>query len=145
MFLVDTNVISERRKGPRSDPGVVSFLDRTDSELFLPIQVIGELRRGVEILRLRGDLPQAVRLETWLHSILEEYQRRILMFDMQCALTWGVLTAVNDQHAVDKQIAAIALVYDLTVVTRNTTDFAGTGVRLINPFVSDVASDLSSN
>jgi hypothetical protein len=145
MFLVDTNVISEGRKGPRSDPGVVSFLDRSENELFLPIQVIGELRRGVDILRFRGDLPQALRLETWFHSILKEYQRRILMFDMQCALTWGVLTAVSDQHVVDKQIAAIALVYDLTIVTRNTANFAGTGVRLINPFTADLSSNLSSN
>lgn len=45
----------------------------------------------------------------------------------------------NNQNPVNKQIAAIALVYDLTVVTRNMADFAGTGVRLLNPFLRDQA------
>jgi hypothetical protein len=137
MFLVDTNVLSERRKGPKADPGVVDFIERTEHELFLPVQVIGELRSGIERLRHRGDLRQALRLETWLRLILEEYTLRILAFDLQCARMWGALMGVNDQHIVDKQIAAIALVYDLTIVTRNIAHFAGTGVRLLNPFSID--------
>jgi predicted nucleic acid-binding protein len=140
MFLVDTNVISERRKGPKADSGVVDFIQRAENEFFLPVQVIGELRRGIERLRHRGDLPQALRLEAWLESIWEEYALRILTFDVQCAQLWGTLMGVNDQHPVDKQIAAIALVYDLTVVTRNTDDFAGTGVRLFNPFLGHSSS-----
>jgi predicted nucleic acid-binding protein len=135
MFLVDTNVISERRKGSKADSGVVEFVEQAENEVFLPVQVIGELRRGIQRLRYRGDLPQALRLEAWLGSILEEYALRILTFDVQCAQLWGTLMGVNDQHPVEKQIAAIALVYDLTVVTRNTDDFAGTGVRLFNPFL----------
>jgi predicted nucleic acid-binding protein len=140
MFLVDTNVLSERRKGPKADPGVVRFLDRTEHELFLPVQVIGELRSGIEGLRRRGDLPQALMLETWFQIVLDEFAPRILAFDLECAETWGILTGVNDQHIVDRQIAAIALVYDLTVVTRNTGHFAGTGVRLLNPFFTDAPS-----
>jgi hypothetical protein len=136
MFLVDTNVVSERRKGPKADPGVVDFIGRTEHELFLPVQVIGELRSGIESVKLRGDQTQALRLEEWFHGIVEEYSLRILDFDLQCAKTWGTLMGVNGQHIVDRQIAAIALVYDLTVVTRNTGHFAGTGVRLLNPFLS---------
>jgi predicted nucleic acid-binding protein len=140
MFLLDTNVLSERRKGTKADPGVVDFIKRTEHEFFLPVQVIGELQSGVEALRLRGDLPRALRLETWFQIILKEYSQRILAFDMQCAKIWGALMGVNDQHIVDRQIAAIALAYDLTVVTRNTAHFSGTGARLLNPFMADAPS-----
>jgi predicted nucleic acid-binding protein len=145
MFLVDTNVLSEVRKGPKADPGVVDFLQRPEHELFLPVQVTGELRYGIEKLRYRGDLPQALKLETWLQAILEDYSLRILVFDLPCAKMWGNLMGVNDQQPVDKQIAAIALVYDLTVVTRNIGHFAGTGVRLVNPFFADVTPSPPTN
>jgi hypothetical protein len=137
VYLVDTNVISERRKGARADRGVIDFINAPEHELFLPVQVVGELLRGVENLRARGDHPQALRLEAWLQPLLEEFAPRILAFDLLCAEAWGKLMGVNDQNPVDKQIAAIALVYDLTVVTRNTDHFAGTGVRLLNPFAAD--------
>jgi hypothetical protein len=137
MFLLDTNVVSEARKGSKADPGVAGFIGRAEHELFLPVQVVGELQSGVEALRLRGDLPQALRLEAWFRLVLEEYSMRILPFDLQCGKIWGTLMGVNDQHIVDRQIAAIALVYDLTVVTRNTAHFASTGVRLLNPFLAD--------
>lgn len=138
MFLLDTNVVSEVRKGPRADRGVVDFIGQAEHEIFLPVQVIGELQSGVEALRQRGDLPQALRLEAWFQLILEEYSMRILPFDLQCSKIWGKLMGVNDQHIVDRQIASIALVYDLTIVTRNTVHFAGMGVQLLNPFVADI-------
>jgi toxin FitB len=138
MFLLDTNVLSERRKGVRADRGVVDFLQNTDHELFLPVQVVGEIRSGVEGLRRRGDLPQAGRLEAWLRLILDEFSDHIIEFNLECAETWGYLMGVNDQHIVDRQIAAMALVHDLTMVTRNTSHFSGMGVRLLNPFAGDV-------
>ncbi|HZX30058.1 MAG TPA: type II toxin-antitoxin system VapC family toxin [Rhodocyclaceae bacterium] len=135
MFLVDTNVISEARKGSRADKGVQAFLAEADpAELYLSVQTLGEIRRGVENIRGRGDLPQAQRLETWLHWVMTEYADRILDFDMDCAQVWGKLMSPHQQHPIDKQIAAIALIHDLTVVTRNAADFQGTGVRLHNPF-----------
>jgi toxin FitB len=139
MFLVDTNVLSERRKGRRADPGVVDFIDRSEHEIFLPVQVIGELCSGVDWLRRRGDHPQASTLETWLNLVLEKYSRRILTFDLECAKIWGSLMGVNDQHIVDRRIAAIAFAYDLTVVTRNVAHFAGTGTRTLNPFLADTS------
>ena len=60
---------------------------------------------------------------------------RVLSFDEECAQVWGRLMSPNHQYPIDKQIAAIALIYDLKVVTRNLEDFQGTGVELINPFV----------
>lgn len=135
MYLIDTNVISEKRKGLRADPGVLKFWRQVlVNEDYLPAQAVGELRRGVENLKHRGDLPQAVLLETWLESILDEYAERILSFNAECAHIWGRLMSPNNQSPVDKQIAAIALLYDLTVVTRNTEDFATTGARVLNPF-----------
>jgi predicted nucleic acid-binding protein len=144
MYLADTNVISELRKGARGNPGVVDLFRECSHLIFLPVLVIGEVRYGIEKLKHKGDFPQARRLEEWFQSTLVVFNDRIIDFDLRCAQMWGTLMGVNEQHPVDKQIAAIALVYDLTVITRNTNDFAGTGVRLVNPFLSAVASaDLS--
>jgi predicted nucleic acid-binding protein len=145
MFLVDTNAISELRKGAKADPGVVSLLKRAEKEIFVPVQVLGELRYGIEKLKHRGDLPQARRLEEWFQSVLKVFGQRILGFDAACAQMWGILMGVNDQHPIDKQVAAIALVYDLTVVTRNTNDFAGTGARLLNPFLGAAPASASTS
>ncbi|EXJ14390.1 type II toxin-antitoxin system VapC family toxin [Imhoffiella purpurea] len=135
MYLVDTNVISEARKGPRANVGVLDFLsEASPGDLYLSVQTIGELRRGVERIRNRGDAPQARLLEDWLDRVLTEYADRILDFDADCAQVWGKLMAPHPQHPIDKQIAAVALIHDLVVVTRNTSDFAGTGVALLDPF-----------
>lgn len=136
MFLLDTNVVSELRKGRRANSGVVAFFASVPADaIYLSVQVAGELRRGVEVIRSRGDVEQAQRLEAWLDAVLAERGERMLAFDLDCAQVWGKLMAASPQHAIDKQIAAIALIYDLTVVTRNVADFAATGVRLLDPFV----------
>ena len=137
MYLLDTNVISERRRGKHADRGVIEFIDNNDHLLYLPVQVIGELQSGFEALRRRRDRAQAIRVETWLREILHEYESRILAFDLSCAKIWGMLRGLGDQNQIAKQIASIALVHDLTVVTRNTSHFARTGVRLHNPFLAD--------
>ena len=137
MFLIDTNVISEVRKGRRADAGLQSFWAtavREDTPLFLAAVTIGELRRGVELIRHRGDHLQALLLEQWLVEVLQTYSDRVLAVDDDAAQIWGRLRVPNPHHAIDKQIAAIALLHDLTVVTRNTNDFASCGVRLLNPF-----------
>ena len=136
MYLIDTHVISELHKGDRAHTGVVRFLRTTDADsLFLPVQTLGELRKGVETIRLRRDLDQAHRLEQWLDLVVQSYGDRILDFDHECAQMWGRLMAQGPQHPIDRQIAATALLYDFTVVTQNTPNFDGTGVRLLNPFV----------
>jgi predicted nucleic acid-binding protein len=137
MFLIDTNVISEARKGRRADAGVQDFWStaaRGNTPLFLAAITIGELRRGVELIRHRGDQPQAKLLEQWLAEVLQTYGDRVLDLDGDAAQIWGRLRVPNPHNAIDKQIAAIALLHDLTVVTRNVDDFAGCGVRLLNPF-----------
>lgn len=137
MFLIDTNVISEARKGCRADADVRDFwaaAARDDTPLFLAAVTIGELRRGVELIRHRGDQSQAQLLEQWLEEVLQTYGDRVLKLDGDAAQIWGRLRVPNPHNAIDKQIAAIALLHDLTVVTRNTDDFAGCGVGLLNPF-----------
>lgn len=136
MYLVDTNIISEARKGKNANPGVREFFRKTDAtDLYLAVQTIGEIRRGLENIRHRGDLLQARKLEKWLDQVVTDYADRILSFDEACAQVWGRLMSPHHEHPVDKQIAAIALIHDLTVVTRNVDDFRGTGVGLNNPFV----------
>jgi len=136
MFLVDTHVISELRKGQNANAGVLAFWRSADGEaLYIAVQTMGEIRRGVENIRQRGDCAQAARLESWLDLVATGYADRILSFDLECAQVWGKLMSPHPQHPIDKQIAAIALIHDLTVVTRNVSDFKGLGVAVINPFV----------
>jgi hypothetical protein len=141
MYLIDTNVISEARKRTRADPGVMDFFNQAaaaDDPLYLSAVTVGELRRGVELIRHRGDGAQADVLEAWLAMVLVEFGGNVLAFDADAAQVWGRLRVPHPEHELDKQIAAIALVYDLTVVTRNPADFAGTGVKLKNPFHGEV-------
>ena len=145
MYLIDTNVISEARKGKTANPGVVAFFQQClaqEHRIYLSVVTVGELRRGVDLIRHRGDGPQADRLEAWLQEVVEGYRDFILPFDLDAAQVWGRLRVPSPEHTLDKQIAATALIHDLTLVTRNLADFQRTGVRLLNPF-SDATPDPS--
>lgn len=137
MYLIDTNIISEARKKDKADLGVQRFLARVTAEetpIYLSVVTIGELRRGIELIRHRGDILQAQQLEAWLQTVLTEYADCILPLDEEIAQRWGRLRVPHPEHALDKQIAATALIHRLTVVTRNQRDFEATGVRVLNPF-----------
>jgi predicted nucleic acid-binding protein len=98
MFLIDTNVISEARKGRSADAGVQDFWStaaRDNTPLFLAAITIGELRRGVELIRHRGDQPQAQLLEQWLAEVLQTYGERVLDLDSDAAQIWGRLRVPN--------------------------------------------------
>lgn len=139
MYLVDTNVISEARKGSKANKGVQAFFKQiieNKEQIFVSVVTVGELRRGVELIRHRGDVRQANKLEKWLEELLVEYQDSILDINQDIAQLWGQLRAPHSENALDKQIAATALIYDLTVVTRNHKDFVKTGVPLLNPFIA---------
>ena len=137
MYLVDTNVLSEVRKKQKANKGVRQFFEavaKEDKALYLSVVTIGELRRGVELIRHRGDTRQANQLEKWLGNILENYQENILSIDEETAQLWGKLRVPHPENALDKQIAATALIHELTVVTRNSKDFIKTGAKVLNPF-----------
>lgn len=137
MYLVDTDVISEARKESKADAGVRAFFalaQRDDSPLYLSAITVGELRRGIERLRHRGDVSQASQLERWLKKLTTDFAGSILPFDGDVAQVWGRLRVPQPENLLDKQIAATALIHDLTVVTRNTVHFEGTGAKVLNPF-----------
>jgi predicted nucleic acid-binding protein len=137
VYLVDTDVISEVRKGAKANTGVRAFFRdaaKRNAALYMSAITIGELRRGVEAIRHRGDAPQALQLARWLARITTDYADAILAFDAEIAEVWGRLRVPNPENPLDKQIAATALMHDLTVVTRNIAHYDVTGVRVLNPF-----------
>lgn len=134
MYLVDTNVISEARKGARAHPGVRRFFAQAaaaGSALFISVITVGEIRRGVERLRYRGDAPQARRLESWLERLLADFGNQVLDFGREEAQVWGRLCVPHAENAIDKQIAATALTYELALATRNASRFSGLGLELL--------------
>jgi predicted nucleic acid-binding protein len=138
VYLVDTDAISEARKGNKGNAGVKAFFHnalRDNVALFLSAITIGELRQGVETIRHRGDGDQARRLERWLNQVTHDYADAILPFDEETAQIWGRLRVPHPENPLDKQIAATALIYDLAVVTRNSAHYESTGVRIVNPFI----------
>jgi len=137
VYLIDTNVISESRKRSKADHGVRDFFKQSakqNARIFISVVTVGELRRGVELIRHRGDFRQASQLEKWLERLLVEYEDHVLDITADIAQLWGRLRVPHPENALDKQIAATALIYDLTVVTRNHQDFESTGVQFLNPF-----------
>ncbi|WP_347260377.1 type II toxin-antitoxin system VapC family toxin [Rudaea sp.] len=139
MYLIDTNIISEARKGRIANAGVRAFFadaNANGTPVFLSVITVGELRRGVELIRHRGDMLQARRLENWLGSIVANFSSRILDVDADVAQLWGRLCVPHGENAIDKLIAATALIHDLTVVTRNRRHFVATGVPVLDPFAS---------
>ncbi|MET0050607.1 MAG: type II toxin-antitoxin system VapC family toxin, partial [Candidatus Thiodiazotropha sp.] len=105
-----------------------------ETQVYLSVVTVGGLRRGVELITLRGDVLQADTLEQWLQALLTKYEDSILDITPDIARLWGRLRVPHPENALDKLIGATALIYDLTVVTRNHRDFEETGVPLLNPF-----------
>jgi predicted nucleic acid-binding protein len=137
VYLVDTDVISNGRKRSHANPGVRRFFRDAVTQgvpLFLSAITIGELRQGVEAVRHRGDFAQAARLSRWLNRIITDYADAILPFDEEIAQIWGTLRVPHAENPLDKQIAATALIYGLTVVTRNVPHYEPIGVAILNPF-----------
>jgi predicted nucleic acid-binding protein len=134
MYLIDTNVISEVRKGTRCNPRVSLWYKLIrDDELFLSVLVIGEIRQGVEQLRTRNPR-QARALEQWLDELIEGFGERILPVDNRVTQNWGRLAARGSFPVIDALLAATAEAHGLTLVTRNVKDVQRNGTRCLNPF-----------
>ena len=132
-YLLDTCVLSELRK-PRCNPNVTAWVAGLQpQESFLSVLTLGEIRRGIELQRSK-DQTAARSLERWLLGLEAHYAERILPITAAIADRWGRLSLTQPLPVTDGLIAATALEHKLTVVTRNTGDFARAGASILDPF-----------
>lgn len=136
-FLLDTNVVSELRKRDAMSAGLKAWWSTNqNSELWLSVLVVGELRRGVELLRRREE-NSARALDGWLDGLVDAFSDRLLPIDEGVVELWGRLGVPDPVPVVDGLMAATAIAHDLTLVTRNVVDVQRTGVDVLNPFEDD--------
>jgi predicted nucleic acid-binding protein len=136
-YLIDTCVLSEtRRKKPNK--GVVDWLAETDEErLFISVVTLMEIQKGIVKL---DDGPRRQAFQTWLDEDLSSrFKGRILGLTQDVALEWGVLLGTHERRGeklplIDSLLASTAIQYNLTLVTRNTSDFGRTPARILNPW-----------
>jgi len=136
-YLLDTNVLSEpTRKAP--EQRVLRWLTSVNPQtLHVSVLSVGELQKGISLEAVKR---KRATHEKWLDDILKNTSdANMLAVDTAVARRWGEITATARLEGrtlaiVDALLAATALVHDLTVVTRNARDFAGTGVRVLNPW-----------
>lgn len=138
-FLLDTNVISEITR-PRPDPGVVKWIESTDeSILYLSVLTVGEIRKGISLL---SDGRRRVSLESWLnHDLMLRFSGRILPIDLEIADRWGRISGSEAARrspipVIDCLLAATAIHYNLTLVSRDEAYSSIEGVGLLNPWRS---------
>ena len=136
MFLLDTNLVSELRRGERRNAGVSDWYDGIliPDHLFTSALVIGEIRKGIETVRRRRDYRQAEILTVWLETLYDFFADRILPVDAEIADAWGQMYSIRNVPVVDGLLAATAKVHHLTLVTRNISQVHGLGADLLNPF-----------
>jgi toxin FitB len=143
-FLIDTNVLSEYRRPGGPDAGVKHWLETTDLQSqYVSVITLAEIQKGIELLAAGR---RRLQLEEWLKNDLEAwFVGRILPVDRKVAACWASIVAQGSRTGrpvptVDSFIAATAVSHDLTIVTRNTRDFEGTGAATLNPWESLISS-----
>ena len=136
-FLLDTNVISELVR-PRPDARVAQWFELSEEEsLFLSVLTIGEIRKGIATV---ADPSRKRLLGAWLvDDLLPRFEERILLIDQVVAERWGTIAGSLAARGVllpvvDGLLAATALHYNLTLVTRNIRDVSATGVLALDPW-----------
>jgi toxin FitB len=135
-YLLDTNVVSEIRKGDRCHASVARWYESVAGDtLFLSVLVVGELRNGVERIRAK-DGAAAKALERWLEGLHDRFRERVLPINLAIADEWGRMTAIRPLPTADGLIAATAKVHGMTFVTRDTGDVKGLEVVVLNPFLT---------
>ena len=134
-FLLDTNIISETRK-KISHPAVAAFVSNAaQSALYMSVLTLGELRRGV-VKKARTNPAMAAAYTVWIDDLEVAFAGGLLNIDRATATLWGEISADRTRPVADTLLAATAIVHNLTLVTRNTPDFAGLPVKLLNPWQS---------
>jgi predicted nucleic acid-binding protein len=133
-YLIDTNIISEVRKGSSCDELVASwYASIDDADLYLSVLVLGEIRKGIELAR-RRDSVKAKALESWLTQVDAAFRDRVLPVDRAVTDEWGRMSAVRPIPVIDGLLAATAKVHRITLVTRNDANVSGIGAMVLNPF-----------
>ena len=133
-FLLDTNVVSELRKGAKANSNVLTWARAVDQrQLFISVLVFGEIRKGLETLR-RKDPVQAQALEKWLEGLRSMFSERNLPITDQIADIWGRNSADMPSPVIDSLLAATAIEHNLTLVTRNIQHVQKSGAKVFNPF-----------
>lgn len=137
MFVLDTNVISELRAGKPLPSDLVRRWAATvpANQLYLAAVTVLELERGVLAME-RKDARQGRTLRSWLLGVMEAFSARVLPFAAPTALLCAAMHIPNRRSDRDAMIAATAKEHGYTVVTRNTSDFTGCGVQLLNPWLT---------
>ncbi|MUZ75867.1 PIN domain-containing protein [Agrobacterium vitis] len=131
MYLVDTNIVSEARRGT---PQAVSWLRSVDPlSVHLSALTLGEIMRGIA-LKQKSDTKAASYLAEWLRKLRHDHADRILTVTDEIAVEWGRIAAIRPRGDIDGLIAATAIVHDLILVTRNVKDFEDIGAAVINPW-----------
>jgi predicted nucleic acid-binding protein len=133
-YLIDTNIISEVRKGAKCDQHVAAWYESiADADIYLSVLVVGEIRKGIE--RARPNNPaQARALEKWLADVIRSFAERILLIDQAVADEWGRMSARRSLSTIDSLLAATAKMNGMTLATCNLSDVSDLDVRAINPF-----------
>jgi predicted nucleic acid-binding protein len=131
MYLVDTNVLSEARRGTVAARDWLRSVD--PATVYVSVVTLGEIMKGIELKR-RADPAQATVLTVWLERLRQEHVSRILPINDRVALEWGRMAASRTRGMADGLIAATAAVHGKIIVTRNVADFADTGLAVVNPW-----------
>jgi len=131
MYAVDTNVVSEARRGSPQATGWLRSVD--PASVHLSTLTLGEIMRGIALKR-KSDPKAAGRLAEWLRKLRHDHADRILTVTDQISVEWGRIAAIRLRGDIDGLIAATAIVHDLILITRNVADFEDTGATLINPW-----------
>ncbi len=131
MYLVDTNVLSEARRGSNE---ARTWLRSVDPDaIYLSVITLGEIMKGIA-LKQRTDARAAASLAVWLEQLRHDHGSRILPITDRVALAWGRLAAERPRATADGLIAATAAFYSKILVTRNVADFADTRIPIVNPW-----------
>lgn len=137
MYLLDTCIFSELIKR-KPAPSVTKWvLGRDETLFFVSVLTFGEIKKGIEKL---SDLQKQQNLKTWFHDfMIPRYRNRLIAIDESVAIAWGDIVAKTNKigrvlPTIDSLIAASASVHRLTIVTRNSKDFDGLNIPLINPW-----------
>ena len=133
-FLLDTNILSELRKGDRCNKNVSNWAAKEcDQAHYISVLSLSEIRKGIELLRKKSPA-DCTPFEIWLQKLQSDYTNCTIAITTEIAERWGELSALRPLPVIDSLLAATALEHGLTLATRNTKDFDGLGIAIVNPF-----------